>query len=164
MSILTYPFHVLVAVIRFIFQSLRIPIPNAPISFSPLSLASFFNLRSTILDPYAEADRWLRSLEEETGATCLNSSYTSSFNTTNKEVDGDAGPSGSVVRGRYGALSGGLGVGRTLPDFWLGSYEDALLACQHQLRIGCIVLVSSEHDDVLPFKRYVLIRTNKIIS
>ncbi|KAJ7905092.1 hypothetical protein B0H13DRAFT_2663264 [Mycena leptocephala] len=42
---------------------------------------------------------------------------------------------------------------KVLPDFTLGTYEDALRTCQRDIRIACIVLVSEEHDDVPEFKR-----------
>ncbi len=45
--------------------------------------------------------------------------------------------------------------GRRLPEFYLGSYEDALSVARRELRIMCVVLVSEEHDDVPAFKRYV---------
>jgi FAS-associated factor 2 len=43
--------------------------------------------------------------------------------------------------------------GRRLPEFYLGSYEDALSVARRELRIMCVVLVSEEHDDVPVFKR-----------
>lgn len=45
-----------------------------------------------------------------------------------------------------------------LPDFTLGSYDEALRTCQKEARIGCIILVSEEHDDVTEFKRWVFIK------
>ncbi|KAI0317540.1 hypothetical protein OF83DRAFT_1171889 [Amylostereum chailletii] len=148
MSLLTYPFHVLAAILRFIFSSLRIPIPSVPISLSSLSFSSLFSgIRAAPLDPYAEAERWVRALEEETGAVCV-----SRASGVSGKEEGEAGPSG--LRNRQGAAS--AFAGRVLPDFWLGTYEEAVRACQQQVRIGCIVLVSAEHDDDLPFKRETL--------
>jgi FAS-associated factor 2 len=157
MSLLAYPFHFLAAIIRFLFQTLRIPIPNVSISLSSLSFSSLFSgIRAPVLDPYTEADRWVRSLEEETGATCISKASSFFTNVPLKEGDGEAGSSSSVMRNRHGPMGGGLGAGKVLPDFWLGSYEEALRACQQQLRIGCAILVSAEHDDTLTFKRCVL--------
>lgn len=60
-------------------------------------------------------------------------------------------PSSANIRGRYGSTSR-----KILPDFFLGSYEEALQTCQREAKIGCIVLVSNEHDDVAEFKRNTL--------
>jgi len=157
MSLLAYPFHVLAAIIRFIFQSLRVPLPNIPISFSSFSFTSVFSaIRPPLIDPYTEADRWVRSLEEETGTLCISRGSTFHSASTGKEAEGEAGPSGNGMRSRYGAVGGSQGLNKTLPDFWVGGYEDALRAAQQQLRVCCIILVSAEHDDVLPFKREAL--------
>jgi FAS-associated factor 2 len=40
-----------------------------------------------------------------------------------------------------------------LPNFFIGSYEEALRTAQRELRVLCVILVSEEHDDVAPFKR-----------
>jgi FAS-associated factor 2 len=141
-SILTFPFHVLASVIRFIFHTLRIPLPRVP--FSSLNFyRPLVSRPSSRSDPYTVSDRWVRSLEEETGASCFSRATSTS----------DAGPSTSQLktsdlRNRLGHSSPGL-----LPDFTLGSYDEILRLCQSEIRIGCIILVSSEHDDVPDFKR-----------
>ena len=38
---------------------------------------------------------------------------------------------------------------------FLGGYEEAMRACQRDLRIGCIIIVSEEHEDISEFKRCV---------
>ena len=77
MSILAYPFHILSAIFRFIFQTLRIPIPNVPLS--SLSFGGLFAaLRAPPLDARTEAERWVRALEEETGARSSSRSSRSS--------------------------------------------------------------------------------------
>ena len=64
-----------------------------------------------------------------------------------------AGPSGLTSRAAtYGEEDGAT---RFLPDFFLGSYEDFVRTCERNAKIGCVVLVSEEHDDVPEFKRYV---------
>lgn len=144
-SILTFPFHVLASIIRFFFHTLRIPLPRVPFSFlnfyRPLIARS-----SSRSDPYAVSDRWVRRLEEETGAHCL----------SRASPVPDAGP--STLQPQTNDLRSRLGVGssRLLPDFTLGSYDEVLRLCQSEMRIGFIVLVSSEHDDVPDFKRYVV--------
>jgi len=143
-SILTFPFHVLASIIRFVFHTLRIPLPRAPFSFlnfyRPLIARS-----SNRSNPYTVSDRWVRSLEEETGAHCLSRANPVS----------DAGPSTSQPQTNDFRSRLVAGSSRLLPDFTIGSYDEILRLCQSELRIGCIVLVSSEHDDVPDFKRYV---------
>ncbi|KAI0290852.1 hypothetical protein B0F90DRAFT_1929113 [Multifurca ochricompacta] len=72
---------------------------------------------------------------------------------------------GSVVLRRRQALTSqnsnlrsrlSTGSPRLLPDFTLGSYDEILRLCQSDIRIGCVILVSSEHDDVPDFKRNTL--------
>lgn len=145
-SILTFPFHVLASIIRFVFHTLRIPFPRIP-----FSLLNFYRpligRSSTRPDPYTASDRWVRSLEEETGAHCLSRASPAPH----------SGP--STLHPQANDLRSRLSTGpsRLLPDFTLGSYDEILRLCQSELRIGCIVLVSSEHDDVLDFKRFVIV-------
>lgn len=141
-SILTFPFHILASLFRFIFHTLRIPIPRVP--FSTLNFYRPLIARpSTRSDPYTVSDRWVRSLEEETGAHCLSRA---------SPVAG-AGPSTSQLQSSELRNRIGTGLPRLLPDFTLGSYDEILRLCQSEIRIGCIILVSNEHDDVPDFKR-----------
>ncbi|KAG6844847.1 hypothetical protein H0H87_003090 [Tephrocybe sp. NHM501043] len=134
------PIHLFSSILRFIFSLLRIPIPN--IRFSSLSFYTPRPRRS-----YGGPDRWLRELEEETGAVSISRASTG----TSTALDSSgAGPSTLTSRTRL------LDDTKVLPDFTLGSYEDALRTCQRDARIGCIILVSEEHDDVSEFKRSTL--------
>ncbi|THH11629.1 hypothetical protein EW146_g7978 [Bondarzewia mesenterica] len=149
LSILAFPFHVLASIIRFVFGTLRIPLPQFP--FGSLNFYRPFGNRNTGPSaPYSIADRWVRALEDETGALCLSRARAG-------RVDA-AGPSNALasstsanLRSRYGSIGG-----KVLPDFFLGSYEEALQTCQKEARIGCIVVLSDEHDDVAEFKRNTL--------
>jgi FAS-associated factor 2 len=144
-SILTFPFHVLTSIIRFVFHTLRIPFPRVPFSF--LNFYRPLIARSpSRSDPYTVSDRWVRSLEEETGAHCL----------SRASPIPNAGPSTSQPQTSDLRSRLGPGAPRILPDFTLGSYDEILRRCQSEIRIGCIVLVSNEHDDVPDFKRYVI--------
>src|SRR6266404_2372179 len=141
-SILTFPFHILASLVRFIFHTLRIPIPRVP--FSSLNFYRPLIARpSTRSDPYTVSDRWVPSLEEETGAHCLSRA--------NPVLE--AGPSTSELPSNELRSRTGTGSSRLLPDFSLGSYDEILRLWQSELRIGCIFLVSNEHDDVPDFKR-----------
>ena len=101
-------------------------------------------------------DRWLRELEEETGAISIGRlkqqqprGITSSFNNTTTE----SGQSSSSLTSRR--MNGQIDDGRKhLPDFTISTYEEMLKQCQREMKIGCVILVSEEHDDVLEFKRY----------
>ncbi|KAJ7198781.1 hypothetical protein GGX14DRAFT_468850 [Mycena pura] len=134
-TILTFPLQLLSTLLRFILGVLRIPLPR-PFAFN----LALFRPRRTSTRGNGGADRWVRELEEETGALCMSASG----------VDGatGAGPSTLTHRGPTDR--------KVLPDFTLGTYEEALRVCQRDIRIGCIVLVSEEHDDVPEFKRTTL--------
>jgi len=45
---------------------------------------------------------------------------------------------------------------KILPDFFDGTYEEVLNACQKEGRVVCVIIVSAEHDDVAEFKRSTL--------
>ena len=45
---------------------------------------------------------------------------------------------------------------KVLPDFMFGTYEAFLRACEREMKIGLVVLVSEEHSDVPEFKRTTL--------
>ncbi|KAJ7049462.1 hypothetical protein C8F01DRAFT_1002299 [Mycena amicta] len=132
-SFLAWPFQLFSSLLRFIFGVLRIPLPR-PFAFN---LALFRPRRSPPRS--AGADRWVRELEEETGAQCISASGVHT---------GSAGPSTLSHRAPTDR--------KVLPDFTLGTYEEALRVCQRDIRIGCIILVSEEHDDVPEFKRSTL--------
>ncbi|KAJ6591374.1 hypothetical protein B0H10DRAFT_2179292 [Mycena sp. CBHHK59/15] len=136
-SILAFPFTLLSAILRFVFGVLRIPLPR-PFTFN----IALFRPRRTPPRSDGGADRWVRELEEETGALCMSRVADAS--------GVDAGPSTLTHR------ANAEGDRRVLPDFTLGTYEEALRVCQRDARIGCIVLVSEEHDDVAEFKRTTL--------
>jgi FAS-associated factor 2 len=92
----------------------------------------------------------LRELEEETGAISMSRlkqprGTTSSFNT-------EPGQSSLTSRKTNGQTEDGR---KLLPDFTISTYEEMLRLCQRDMKIGCVILVSEEHDDVLEFKRYI---------
>jgi len=97
----------------------------------------------------------LRELEEETGAVSIGRLKASRG--ASSSLGSEAGPSTLTSR----ATSSSNGTieenRRLLPDFTLGSYEEALRTCQREAKIGCVILVSEEHDDVAEFKRYDLV-------
>jgi FAS-associated factor 2 len=142
LQLLALPFNLLTGLLRFVFNLLRIPFPARFGGLTFIRPLSTPPPRTT--DPRTAAERWLRALEEETGATRANAS-------------GEVYASGSTHAGPSSGLTHrGPGGARTLPDFVLSSYEEFLKACQDGARLGCVVLVTDEHDDVAQFKRGTL--------
>lgn len=142
-----FPLHLLSSVFRFIFGVLRLPLPH--LRFTGLSF--YRPLRRPRPTSRGGADRWVRELEEETGALCVGRSPAAQGTTSAV----DAGP--SSLSARTPTVSGNGTVEderKILPNFTLGTYEETLRMCQREMRIGCVVLVSEEHDDVAEFKRF----------
>ncbi|KAM0748068.1 hypothetical protein T439DRAFT_304402 [Meredithblackwellia eburnea MCA 4105] len=125
--------------------------PRNPFTRDPHSAAA----RRRLLDPTAQSERWLRSLEEVVG---FRSSVVSSSGTdlgdgvAGGSGSGNGGGSGSGLRSRE-SLGGGRGG---IPDFFVGGYEEALKKAKDELRILMVVLTCEEHDDDRDFKRNVL--------
>ncbi|PPQ99422.1 hypothetical protein CVT24_005409 [Panaeolus cyanescens] len=166
-SLISVPFNILFSVFRFIFSVLRIPFPFSstlgPLRFSSLN---FYRPLSGSSNGQRRRgpDAWIRELEEETGAVSIamqggNRPRASgvSLNPQQSSVSArtGAGPS-SDVAGSSGMADGHDGSTKYLPDFVVCSYEEMLRRCQSEFRIGCVVLVSEEHDDVPEFKRSTL--------
>ncbi|EKM53069.1 uncharacterized protein PHACADRAFT_259225 [Phanerochaete carnosa HHB-10118-sp] len=158
------PLRILIAIIavpytllRAILRALRIPIPlpAVPPAFSittlglGLSSSGFSHRPSSTKDPKIAAERWIQSLEEETGCASFSRSQA-----TEGETSGIASGSSSVLSRRVNDEANA----RFLPDFFVGGYEVFAKACakESEPKIGCIVLVSEEHDDVATFKRTTL--------
>lgn len=149
LSVLAFPLHIISSIFRFIFGVLRIPIPQLRFG----SLNFYRPLPSGPTDPRSVADRWVRALEEETGAVCISRAGTAGVAAATGR---DAGPSSLSSRGRIpNDGDSSEDGGKILPDFTLGSYEEFLSICQREARIACVILVSEEHDDVTEFKRSV---------
>ncbi|TFK24079.1 hypothetical protein FA15DRAFT_756742 [Coprinopsis marcescibilis] len=145
LTVLSFPLHLISSIFRFIFGVLRIPFPR----FHGLNFYSPLRPRPQYR---GGADRWLRELEEETGAISIGRVKAPKGVSSGTE----AGPSTLSSRG---TTSAGDPVDENrllLPDFVSGTYEEALKICQRDFRVGCIILVSEEHDDVAQFKRTTL--------
>lgn len=93
------------------------------------------------------ADRWVRQLEEETGAV-----RGGRIESGGVATGAEAGPGPSTLSRRNEGLNDD---NKRLPEFFLGSYEEALRITQTEAKVLCVVLVSEEHDDVVQFKRLV---------
>ncbi|RPD56562.1 hypothetical protein L226DRAFT_531309 [Lentinus tigrinus ALCF2SS1-7] len=158
-NILAIPLYPLFSLLRFIFRALRIPLPNFgpfTLSYRPLGPGPSHEAK----DPKSVAERWVLTLEEETGAVCISRSANRRREQGNGHsvATGVAGPSNLTVRSAWEEGSSGAAEGdlKLLPDFFLGGYEEFARTCQKDIKIGCIVIVSDEHDDVPEFKRSTL--------
>ncbi|KAJ2929695.1 hypothetical protein H1R20_g7384, partial [Candolleomyces eurysporus] len=159
LSVLSFPLHLLSSLLRFMFGVLRIPFPA--LRFSGLNFYSPLRPRPTPRP--GGPDRWLRELEEETGAVSI-----ARLKVPKGVSSSAAGPSSSgatssashlTSRGNAAAGLNGITVeeGRKiLPDFTLSTYEEVLRTVQRDSKIACVVLVSEEHDDAAEFKRHVV--------
>ncbi|CAE6461440.1 unnamed protein product [Rhizoctonia solani] len=148
--LLAYPFSFTISLFTFVLRIvgfplrlIGIPLPRLP----PISLVgalTFFNRArrpgGDVDDPRTAALRWVRQLEEETGAMAIGRA---------RELE-------KVPEGEGETKGKGTLNARVLPNFFIGSYEEALRTTQRELRVLCVILVSEEHDDVASFKRNVL--------
>ncbi|CUA77351.1 FAS-associated factor 2 [Rhizoctonia solani] len=144
--VFAYPFSVTLSLFTFVLRIvgfplrlIGVPIPRLP----PISLVgalTFLNRArrpgDNTDDPRTAAMRWVRQLEEETGAVSVNRA---------KDLEGE-----NEGKGKESLNTS------VLPNFYIGSYEEALRVAQRELRVLCVILVSEEHDDVAQFKRNVL--------
>lgn len=145
-SLLAFPLHILSSVFRFIFSVLRIPVPQ--FRFSTLNFYRPLRQRPS---HRGGPDRWVRELEEELGAVSIGRLKSPRGSTSTSGVE--AGPSRLTARNVQSddLLSEGK---KLLPDFIICGYEEFLRTCQRELKIGCVILVTEEHDDTAEFKRY----------
>lgn len=156
-NVLAIPLYPIFSLLRFIFRALRIPLPNfGPFSFSYRPLGP--GVGRDARDPKSAAEHWVRALEEETGAICISRSTRrkQAQNNGRSVASGVAGPSALTARTNAweGDSNGSTEVDiKLLPDFFLGSYEEFARTCKKDLKIGCVIVVSEEHDDDAEFKR-----------
>lgn len=120
--------------LRFLARILRIRLPSLSLRWPGQSRPAN-RLRT---DPRSCAERWLRTLEEETGATS-SSTFQEGTSSAASSSKGDL-----TYRGK---------AGKRLPGFFVGSYESALREAREQMKVLMVVLVTDEHDDVAHFKR-----------
>lgn len=167
-SLLTAPFsltlHFVASLFHFVFRVLRIPFPR----LNTLNLSfnrSFGQFNRSARrgsysdDPSIVAERWVRELEEETGAVCISKAAAMD---AQENGNGNASTSAIATGSEAGPSNRAIPVKRhatqvkTLPDFFLGGYDAALRAAQRDARVLCVIITSEEHDDVPEFKRNVL--------
>ncbi|KAH8828171.1 hypothetical protein DL96DRAFT_1152698 [Flagelloscypha sp. PMI_526] len=142
-TVVAYPFTLIASLFRFIFRLV-------PWRFLPFSSLYRFWGGSGVKSNQS-LDDWVRGLEEELGTnTAADEAQASSFE-----------PSTST---NIGLTQRGRGIGepsRLLPDFESRlTYEGFLRKCVTDVKIGCVILISEEHDSAAPFKRDTLSNPN----
>ncbi|PVF96978.1 hypothetical protein CPB86DRAFT_761237 [Serendipita vermifera] len=139
--------NIFATLFHFIFRVLRIPFPR--VNTLSLTLGNRPKRRGSHSDdPSVVAERWVRDLEEETGAVCISKAALMDA----QAEDSEPGPSSRPVR-RHPVKT------KTLPDFFLGGYDAAVRAAQNEARVLCVIITSEEHDDCPAFRREVLTDT-----
>lgn len=99
-------------------------------------------------DAASVADRWVRELEEETGA--FRESRLTDFGASSSGAEAQAGPGPSTLSRRNESTRP---FRVQIPEFYLGGYESAMQEAQRDTRLLCVVIVSEEHQNVPDFKR-----------
>lgn len=146
-ALISYPLTISLSVFAFIFRLLRLPFPRfntATLRFNFFGATPQGRPRRPPRpgNPADAAERWIRDLEDETGAISVTRAAAS--------ASGVDGPSEDALRRRDKSD----GRGRLLPAFWIGSYESALKVAQKDAKPMCVILTCEEHDDTAEFKRY----------
>ncbi|SCV72798.1 BQ2448_4335 [Microbotryum intermedium] len=107
------------------------------------------------MDPVGSAERFVRSIEEMTGAVRWSRRLGDAQGSSSSVVGTSSGLS-SLERRRSGSNSSAR---KALPDFWIGSYESALKKANDDFQVLMVVLTCDEHEDDELFKRRVLTDT-----
>ncbi|KJA21729.1 hypothetical protein HYPSUDRAFT_41573 [Hypholoma sublateritium FD-334 SS-4] len=176
LALLSLPLHLLAALARLVLTALRLPVPSFPFPALRFAGLSFYRAarwgagsnvgaggrggRGGGGGGKGAAERWVRALEEETGAVARGVPAAGA----STSLAAGASGVGLVSRGSASASAGAGGSGtgesgdgaRRLPAFALCTYEEFLRSLARDARIGCAVLVSAEHDADAAFKRATL--------
>lgn len=114
--------------------------PRNPFATPPNSISR--------LDPATAAERFVRSLEETTGAVRWSRRNESTQNYDSSTSGSGVGSSGiEVGTSAEGMRRRGAGAGRkALPEFWVGSYDSAVRKAKNEARVMMIVLTCEEHE------------------
>lgn len=115
-------------------------------------------------DPRSESERWVRALEELVGGIRFSRRFEESTSSSLGEVNSSSVGAGSSSSGSGVASGSGLGRrtstggeggegGRkVLPDFFVGSYEDAVKRAKEEIKVLMVVLTCEEHENDVEFK------------
>lgn len=95
--------------------------------------------------------RWSRRHEVSSSA-----STTSSPRGENSIASSSSAGANGTSSGMRRRNSGGSGAKKILPDFLVGSYQEAVRKAKKEIKVLMIVLTCEEHEDDEEFKKYVL--------
>ena len=150
LAILAYPAALLynlgAAIVVFLARLFRLR-PSSTASFRPRNPFAGTARPRTTVSPAAAAENFVRSVERVTALS------------RRQSATGSASASASSSSGltsRHHARRGGT-TGPRIPDFYIGSYDEALRFARDEMRILMVVLTSEEHERDERFKREVLI-------
>ncbi|GAA6063056.1 hypothetical protein JCM10212_003001 [Sporobolomyces blumeae] len=113
----------------------------------------------TILSPHAASERWIENLERLTSLPRMHRPR--SADSLGRDEAGQTssatmvGSSTGIAR-RVHSDASETTSGETLPDFFVGGYEEALRKARDDMRVLMVVLSCEEHEQDEAFKRQVL--------
>ncbi|GAA93846.1 uncharacterized protein L969DRAFT_84703 [Mixia osmundae IAM 14324] len=150
MAPLSLVYHLLSSTLAFLARFLRLR-PNLPsLTLRPFGTSG----QHRLTDPVSCAERLVRLLEEQSGATCR----------TLQGVPLEPSGSASAV-GSSATASSSRSTSRrrlsdparpVLPDFAITSYTSAVKAAQQDIRVLMVILISTEHQNNDEFVKTVL--------
>lgn len=160
LAILAYPVALLynfgAAIVVFLARLFRLR-PSSTASFRPRNPFAGAARPRTTVSPAAAAENFVRSVER---VTSLSRRASAAFGTaSSSSVAAAAGPSSSSgpIRRHTGTSANRSGTGPRIPDFFIGSYDEALRFARDDMRILMIILTSEEHERDERLKREVLV-------
>ncbi|GAA5992134.1 hypothetical protein JCM10908_001781 [Rhodotorula pacifica] len=160
LALLAYPAALLynfgAAIVLFLARLFRLR-PSSTASFRPRNPFAGAARRRTNVSPAAAAENFVRSVER---VTALSRRAVSATTTATGPSGARGASSSSGLTSRLGASHANAsrrGTGPRIPDFFLGSYDEALRFARDEMRILMVVLTSEEHDRDERFKREVLV-------
>lgn len=156
LAILAYPAALLynlgAAIVVFLARLFRLR-PSSTASFRPRNPFAGAARPRTTVSPAAAAENFVRSVERVTALSRRGQSATGSASAA-------ASSSSGLTSRRHhtrGGGGGGGGTGPRIPEFYIGSYDEALRFARDEMRILMVVLTSEEHERDERFKREVLV-------
>ncbi|GAA5869295.1 hypothetical protein JCM3774_004196 [Rhodotorula dairenensis] len=164
LAILAYPAALLynlgAAIVLFLARVFHLR-PSSTASFRPRNPFAGAARPRTTVSPAAAAENFVRNVERVTAlsrrsaATATGAGSSSSAAT----AGGSSGLASRHSRATGSSRGGGTlrGTGPRVPDFFVGSYDEALRYARDEMRILMIVLTSEEHERDERFKREVLV-------
>ncbi|POY75842.1 hypothetical protein BMF94_0923 [Rhodotorula taiwanensis] len=160
LAILAYPVALLynfgAAIVVFLARLFRLR-PSSTASFRPRNPFAGAARPRTTASPAAAAENFVRSVERVTSLSRRASAAVGTASSSS--VAAAAGPysSSGPLRRHPGTSANRSGTGPRIPDFFIGSYDEALRFARDDMRILMVILTSEEHERDERLKREVLV-------